>query len=200
MIRRVAEGFVVLGADEIGEHLRIAPASVSRRSPIIVIFGIAAHVDHAVDRACTAKDAPPRNWNLPSIQVRLRHCPVAPVQARRRERGGNQGRHVNEGMPILESCLDEADAVRFVLRQPVGKDAARCPSSDDYIVEYALVISARHDCSGFVCCVMWPPINPSSKSSTPIASASGPRLECGIANTNSLARLEKGSNARLKYH
>src|SRR6056297_1163586 len=39
----------VLHALEIGQHIRVAPAVAALIAPVVVIMGMAAHIDHAVD-------------------------------------------------------------------------------------------------------------------------------------------------------
>src|SRR5690349_1846791 len=46
---------VVLGAQEIRQHLRETPACCAPPHPTIVVIGIAAHVPHAIDRAAAAE-------------------------------------------------------------------------------------------------------------------------------------------------
>src|SRR5215467_1283888 len=49
---------VVLGAAEVGEHLRVAPLNARECRPFVVIARMSARVAHGVDRAAAAEHPP----------------------------------------------------------------------------------------------------------------------------------------------
>ena len=46
---------IVLGALEVGQHRVVVPALAAALAPFVVVGGVAAHIDHAVDRAGAAQ-------------------------------------------------------------------------------------------------------------------------------------------------
>src|SRR5262249_11675889 len=73
VVRRIRIVVVVLRAQEIREHLPIAPTGISSRRPIIEIAGMTAEINHTVDRSRAADYVPARNRNSATRQVALRH-------------------------------------------------------------------------------------------------------------------------------
>ena len=49
-VKAVAAALIVLGSNEIGQHVVIRPAGRAERGPVIVIPFVAANIDHRVDR------------------------------------------------------------------------------------------------------------------------------------------------------
>src|SRR4029453_12181858 len=52
----VGAALLVLGALEVGQDRIVVPALAAPLAPFIVVVGVAAHIDHAVDRAGAAQD------------------------------------------------------------------------------------------------------------------------------------------------
>ncbi len=89
---------IVFGAQEIGQHVRPAPAAVSFGRPVVIVLRMAAVIDHAVDGAGAAEHPATRNGDAPPIQIFLRNRLQAPAVFLQRQRRADQRRHVNEGM------------------------------------------------------------------------------------------------------
>ncbi len=113
--RRARVFRIVLGAQEIGQHLGKRPAAVPRRRPIVIVLRMAAEIDHAVDRARAAQHAPARDRDAPAFQVLLRHRLQAPAQLLQRQRRADQRRHVDEGVAVLAPRLDQAHSILGIL-------------------------------------------------------------------------------------
>ncbi len=127
---------------EIGKHVAIAPAAGAHLLPGVVVLGVAAHIDHAVDRRGTANDLAARRHEAAIIEMRLRLRCEAPVVALHVHRIGKGGRHLDQRPPIGAAIFEDEDAVLSVLGKPVCHDGTgRAGSNDDEVV-------IRHSLSG----------------------------------------------------
>lgn len=70
---------VVLRALEVGQHIRIRPAGVAERGPVVVVPFVAADIDHRVDRRGTAEALAARLIADAAVQSLLRHSVERPV-------------------------------------------------------------------------------------------------------------------------
>ena len=112
------------------------PARIrSRFGPMVIVAGLAAHVDHAVDaRAATQHLAA---WIAqaaavePFTRVRLE----APVGARVADAIQIADGYVDPQVPVGAAGLDQQDLAGRVGAQPVGEQAARRSGAHDHIVE-----------------------------------------------------------------
>ena len=111
----VAAALVVLGAPEVGQHVVPAPAVVAFARPAVVVLGLAAHVDHGVDRARAAEHLAARLVAAPAAEAGLRHGLEGPVVGavlgQQREPGGA----VDEDALVGRPGLEQADADGRVL-------------------------------------------------------------------------------------
>ena len=71
--------FVLL---EVGQHVVPAPAAESELAPMVVVGGLAAHVDHGVDRRRAADRLAARITEAAAVEAFLRLGLEAPVRAR----------------------------------------------------------------------------------------------------------------------
>ena len=127
---------VMLSAFEVGEHVSIAPAGQAKLAPVVVVAGVAAYVDHAVNGGRSAPAAPARLVKSAPVQEFLRRRLEPPV---RRPLVGDHvadaGGHLNQYAFVFAARLDQGDLDIGILGQPVGQDAASAASADNDIVE-----------------------------------------------------------------
>ena len=135
VIVRVRERIVALGADEVGQHFAITPAPVAHRGPVVEVPRLTAKIHHAVDRTGAADHVPARQRDAPVVQCGLRHRHEAPVERRPRNRRTNGRGNMDERMTIFPTCLEEADRVPAILRQPGREHAAGGAGAHDHEVE-----------------------------------------------------------------
>ncbi len=64
------------------QHIVPAPALAAHLAPLVVVAGLAAHIDHAVDRGAAAKHLAARIADGATVQARLGFRLEAPVGAR----------------------------------------------------------------------------------------------------------------------
>src|SRR5690606_13446012 len=70
---------VVLGADEVGQHVFPAPARAAGGLPSLVVLGLAANEDEPVDRTGAAEAPPARPVHAAVVHARIRLGAEAPV-------------------------------------------------------------------------------------------------------------------------
>ena len=110
---------VVLRATEVRQHILIAPAGEAHRRPPVVVGAVAAHVDHAVERARAAQHAPPRQKITPISQLRLALAPQPPVRPGLPQLAKRQ-RHVDHGLAVRRPRLDHRHSNVGILAGPLA--------------------------------------------------------------------------------
>src|SRR3546814_3597378 len=80
-VKFVGAALIAFAALEEGQHVSIAPPRRTERRPLVIIEGVAANIDHRVDRARPAQPAPARLVADPAVQPRLRHRLIAIVRS-----------------------------------------------------------------------------------------------------------------------
>ena len=126
--------FVILRSPEIGQHLGVGPALIAEVRPFVIVQGMAAHIDHAVDRRRAAEGATPRNINGAVAGVFLIGGGIAPIQDPVMHQRHQRRRNMDERTVVLGPGFDQADPVGRILGQAVGQYAAcRAGAGDDVI-------------------------------------------------------------------
>ncbi len=127
----VGGAVVTFAAAKTGQHVVPAPAGVARLPPAVVIGGLPAHVDHAVDRGTAAQNPTARIVQAAAVQSRLGFGPVAPVETRIAHRMKIAHRHMDPEAVVMTARLQQQDAVSRIGGQAVGQHAARRSRADD---------------------------------------------------------------------
>jgi hypothetical protein len=130
---------MVLRLEEPREHVVPAPADVSHLPPAVVVGGLAAHVDHAVDRRAAAQHLASRIRQRPAVKTGLglgRHHPVGARISHAIEIADGD---IDPVIAIGPARLEEQNGVARIGAQPVCKDAARRAGADDDEVVLAVV-------------------------------------------------------------
>ena len=122
-------------APEIGQHMTIAPAGRPFPFPPIEIGGIAAHIDHAVDRGRTADHLAARRMHPSTAQMRLRLRLILPIVARHVHRDRQRAGHLDEDRAIGPALFEHQHAMPSILGQPGGEHAPRRSGADDDVIE-----------------------------------------------------------------
>lgn len=136
----------VLHPSEVRQTVRVVPALHARvGGPALVVHGVAALEDHAVDAAGTAQDLAARVVDAPVAHVRLGFRLVLPVVEPAADRIGQRGRHVDEDIPrvVGPTGLQDQHLVARVRGEPVRQCAAGGSTADDDEV----VLQGSHDLS-----------------------------------------------------
>ena len=124
-----------LGTFEIGQHLGIGPAGQAHLAPLVIVPGMAADIDHAVDRGRSAPAAAAGPPQLAVVQVGLGLGPEAPVvRPLLADQPADPGRHLDHEGVVAAARLQQQHLGRRVLAEPVGEHAARRACADDDVV------------------------------------------------------------------
>jgi hypothetical protein len=124
----------VFGALEIGQHVVPRPAAIAELAPMVEILGLAADIDHAVDRRRAAEHAASRVEDRTVVDPGIGLGRKAPGQLRMIEQFDVPGRDMDQRVPVAPAGLDQDDPCGRIGRQPVRQHAPRRPGPDDYIV------------------------------------------------------------------
>src|SRR5690349_9709862 len=79
---RARAPLVVLGLAEERQDVLPAPPDIAELAPVIVVGGLAAHVDHAVDRGAAADELAARVGEGAAVEALLCDGGIEPVGAR----------------------------------------------------------------------------------------------------------------------
>src|SRR5579863_9009691 len=107
----VAAALLVLGFLEIRQNTVPVPPRAAALAPQIVIGRVAAHIDHAVDRAGAAKHLAARLIHRAAFELGLRLAFEHPVDPRIGEEPAVADRHMDPPITVLAAGLEEEDAV-----------------------------------------------------------------------------------------
>ena len=128
-----------LRPSEIGKHILVTPSGAALRSPSVIVPRMAPHVDHRVEYRGPAEPLAPGLVTPPSVQPRLRHRLERPVLHLQAQMCGHDpdrtGRRADIDLAGLSPRFHKADGGGSILRQAVGKHAARGPSTHDDVVK-----------------------------------------------------------------
>ena len=131
----IRPALLVLGALEHRQHRVEGPARIAERGPVVVIGAVPPHVDHRVDGARTAQHLPARLVTAAAAEARLRLGFEGPVDLAPRNGAQDAGRYVDERRAIGWPGLEQANAARGIVAQPVGQDASRRAGAHDHGIE-----------------------------------------------------------------
>ena len=138
----VAALHVVLGLLEVGQHVVVAPAAAAHLRPAVEIGRRAAHIEHAVDRARAAHDAPARPFHAPLAGALLGLGRVVPVDQRVADQRAHAGRDMDHRMPVARAGLQQ-DHRRARFRQTRRDHASgRAGTHHDVIRPHAAALMA----------------------------------------------------------
>ena len=119
-------------------HVVPRPAGQAELAPLVVVGGLAEHVDHAVDRRRAADHLAARIVQRTAIETRLRLGLEQPVGARIADGIEIADRDVKPDPVVVAAGLQQQNALRWIGRQPVRQHAAGRARADDDKVELAL--------------------------------------------------------------
>ena len=132
---------------EVGQHVVPAPAGQSKLSPMIVVGGLPAHVDHGVDSGRAADHLAARIAEAAAVEAFLRFGFEAPIRTRIADRKQITDGDMKPDPVIAAACLKHEYATIRIGREPVGKQATRRPRADDDVVIFAV----DRRCLGHIC-------------------------------------------------
>jgi len=119
-----ATGKVVFALLEQWQHIFPGPARVTLRRPAVVILGLAAHVDHAVDGRAAAQHLAARVTQGTALQAFLGFGLEAPVGAWVADAEEVADGDVDPGVIVAATGFEQEHAVGRVGGQSIGQQAA----------------------------------------------------------------------------
>ncbi len=137
-VQGVATALVTLRPPEIRQHILPGPAGATLRSPVVIVAGMAADIEHRVDGAGAAEGAAARLVALAAVQARLRHRLIGPVvdPAVARQHGDDAQRRADQDVPALAAGLDQANGDIRILAEPRRQRRSGRSAAGDHIVEF----------------------------------------------------------------
>ena len=146
-VRGARSGFVMLGADEVGEDVVPAPAlAAGVVAPAVIVGAMPTDVEHRVHRARAAERLAARHVDGASVAAGLRPGRVVPVELRP-ELLSECGRDLDLRRSVAAAGFDQQDLGAGVA-EPVREHAPGRSRTDDHIVEVAHSRSSRFPPAG----------------------------------------------------
>ncbi len=147
-VRRVRAAPVVLAVAEDRQDAVPVPARIAGDArPALVIGGLAAQVEHAVDGRAAAQHAAARIEDRAAVEAGLRLGAVAPVRARMVDAFEIADRDMDPDPVVRPARFEQQHAHGRIGRQPVGQHAAGRPATGDHVVvstEVPNIVAAAH--------------------------------------------------------
>ena len=137
-MQRIGAQIVILGFFEVRQDFIPAPAHATRLAPALIIRGLAAHIDHAVDGRTAAQHPAARVIYSAAIQPGLGFGFETPVHLRVADAIEITDRDMDPGVGVLAAGLQQQHRGVFLRGQAVGERAARRARADDDVVEFLL--------------------------------------------------------------
>jgi hypothetical protein len=140
-VKLVAAALVVLGFLEVGQDRVVVPAVAAALAPLVIVGGVAAHIDHAVDRRGAAQDLAARLVHHAVVELWLGLRVEHPVDL-----GIVVGlvvaeRDVDPGIGVARAGLEQQHAILAVLAEtPRHRATRRARAGDDEIVGSPAVV------------------------------------------------------------
>ncbi|MNU85278.1 hypothetical protein D3C71_750160 [compost metagenome] len=129
---------MVFQFSEVRQHILETPAVVAVGRPVIEIVGLAAHVDHRVDRARATLDLAARGIDFAVVQLFLRTAVVHPVKGRVVIHFGEADRNLEPQRTVFPARFQQQHRVFSRGRKAIGQNAAcGASASDDVVVCHA---------------------------------------------------------------
>ncbi len=134
-VELVGAALLVLGLLEKRQDVFPIPALAAALSPIVVVGGRAAHIDHTVDRAGAAQNLAARLVEGAAVELRLGLALEHPIDPWVGVRLGVAERDVDPGVAVRTAGLEQQHAVFPGFAEPRRHRAARRAGAGDDEVE-----------------------------------------------------------------
>ena len=119
------------------QHVVPAPAGEAELAPVVVVGGLAAHVDHGVDRRRAADHLAARIVQRAAVEAGHRFGLEHPVRARIADGEQIADRDVEPDPVVAAAGFEHQHAVVRIGRQPIRQHAAGRARADDDVVVFA---------------------------------------------------------------
>ena len=133
--KRISALCIVLHRPVSLEHFLPTPAGIAGNLPVFEVLGMAADMNHGVDRTRATQHLAARPVVFSSAQTRIRLGLIHPVQRGIVEGLAVAERHLDIEAPVAAARLEHQHPVAAAGRKPVGQHAARRSRAyDDEVV------------------------------------------------------------------
>src|SRR5262245_26843630 len=122
---------------KVGPHVIPRPARQPQLTPMIIVAGLAQHVDHAVDRRRSADDLSARIVEAATIEPRFWLSLQQPIGAWIADGKEISDRDVKPDPVVFPARLQQQHAVRGISRKAVGEDAAGRTGPNNDVIKLA---------------------------------------------------------------
>ena len=119
------------------QHVVPAPALEAELAPVIVVGGLAAHVDHGVDRRRAADHLAARIVQRAAVEAGHRFGLEHPVRARIADREQIADRDVVPDPVVAAAGFEQQHAILGIRRKAIGQHAAGRARADNDVVVFA---------------------------------------------------------------
>ncbi len=127
-------GMMILGFQEMGQHVVPAPTGVAHLAPVVVIRGLAPHVDHSVDRTAAAQNLAARIDKTAPVQARFARGFHHPVDTGIADAIEVSDRYMDPVVIVISARLQQQNPRFRILGQAVRQNTTRGSTADDHIV------------------------------------------------------------------
>ena len=137
-VHLAAARMVILGFQEIGQHVIPAPPGIAQLPPMVIVRRLPAHVNHAVHRRAAAQHLAPRIGQRAPVQPRLGRGFHHPIRARIADTVKIPHRHLYPVIVVIPPGFEQQNPIGRIGAETVGQDTARGARTDNDIVIAAL--------------------------------------------------------------
>ena len=136
----VEQPVVSLHVAKVRQHIRPSPAGIvvlspQQNLPLLIVGGPAAHIDLRVHRRAAAQDVALRDIVRAPVQVLLRNGLVVAHEFAAVDHLEDAGRHVQQGMAVRVTGLEQENASARLFDEPRRGDAAGRAAADNDMIE-----------------------------------------------------------------
>ena len=125
------------------QNILPTPALEAHLPPAVVVGGLAAHVDHAIDGGAAADHLAARIGEGPAIETSFVLRTQHPVRTRVADREKITHRDMKPDPVVAAAGFQQQHAIARVLAQAIGKNAARRAAADNDVIELCIIRYAR---------------------------------------------------------
>ena len=110
-VQFIRAALLVLGAPEVGQHILEAPAGIAELPPVVVILGLTANIEQAIDRTGAAQHFAARLDDLAVVEIGFRFGGVEPIDLGVAEQLAVTERNVNPDIAVVSAGLQQQHAM-----------------------------------------------------------------------------------------
>ena len=146
-VERAIEGVMVLRSTKQRQDVVPTPADIAELAPAVIVGGLTAHIDHAVDGGAAAHHLPARIGEAAAVEAHFGLGGIAPIRARIAHAVEIADRDMDPVITIGAAGFEKQHGVLRIGAQAIGEDAARRAGADDDVAVSAEMSAFVGGCS-----------------------------------------------------